>query len=285
MWPLLFAVLVERVSVIILTTKKSWCKNLTCMPKKKSTQPRLFIASSKEGLDYAYAIQKNLDDDADVTVWTQGIFDLSATTVESLIGALDKFDFAIFVFAPDDVLRIRQRKFVAVRDNVVFELGLFMGKLGRDRTFIVVPKSSDLRIPTDLAGITPGKFNPERNDGNLSAALGAFCNDVRLQIRTGKRISLKTRSAKTTKKGGRGAPKESLFVNTAFYGSGDHRVDVTSQLRAAVKDGKLHIYAGNQIAGDPTPNTPKELTVTYATEKGGFVLGKVVPEGQTLDLP
>ena len=77
-------------------------------------------------------------------------------------------------------------------------------------------------------------------------------------------------------------------VSSSIYSpraSGDHRVNVTSQLRAAVKDGKLHIYAGNQIDGDPTPNTPKELIVTYTTEKGGFVLGKVVPEGQTLDLP
>lgn len=255
------------------------------MSKKESTHPRLFIASSEEGLDYAYAIQKNLDDDADVTVWTQGIFDLSASTVESLISALEKFDFAIFVFATDDVLRIRKKKFAAVRDNVVFELGLFMGKLGRDRTFIAVPKSSDLRIPTDLAGITPGKFNQKRNDGNLVAALGAFCNDVRLQIRAGKRISRKTRSTKETKKSGRSTRKSNLFIDTAFYGSGDHCVDVTSQVRAAVRDGKLHLYAGNQIAGDPTPNTPKELTVTYTTEKGGFILGKVVAEGQTLDLP
>lgn len=252
------------------------------MPKRQAARPRLFIASSAEGLDYAYAIQKNLDDDAEVTVWTQGIFDLSATTVESLIGALDKFDFAVFIFAPDDVLRLRQKKFTAVRDNVVFELGLFMGKLGRHRTFIVAPKSSrDLRIPTDLAGITPGTFNAQRSDGNLAAAFGPFCSEVRLQIRSGRRVSSKARQAKRSQS----VPTEGLFIKTAFYGTADHRVDVTRQVRAAVKDGKLHIYAGNQIAGDPCPNTPKELTVTYSTEKDGFVLGKVVPEGQTLDLP
>src|SRR5207253_1882364 len=115
-------------------------------------------------------------------------------------------------------------------------------------TFTVVPKSRhDLRIPTDLAGITPGKFNPERNDGNLVAALGPFCSDVRLQIRRGRQIPAKTRRTKKR----HSAPKNSLFIQTAFYGIKDHRVDVTEQIRAAVKDGKLHIYAGNQIAGDP----------------------------------
>jgi hypothetical protein len=252
------------------------------MSKKRATRPRLFIASSAEGLDYAYAIQKNLDDDAEVTVWTQGIFDLSATSVESLTTALDKFDFAIFIFAPDDVLRLRHKRFAAVRDNVIFELGLFMGKLGRHRTFIVVPKSNhDLRIPTDLTGITPGKFNPERSDGNLAAAFGPFCSDVRRQIRAGRRVPLKTRRTKKRPS----APSKGLFIRTAFYGIKDHSVDVTAHVRAAVKNGKLHIYAGNQIAGDPCPNTPKELIVTYTTEKGGFVLGRVVPEGQTLDLP
>jgi len=59
-----------------------------------------------------------------------------------------------------------------------------MGKLGRQRTFIVVPKASEqLRIPTDLTGVTLGRFDPNRNDKNLEAAFGPFCNMVRGQIR------------------------------------------------------------------------------------------------------
>jgi predicted nucleotide-binding protein len=145
--------------------------------KKKAALPQIFVASSQESLKYAHAIQKNLDDDADVTVWNQGVFRLSSFGIESLSKVLDKSDFAIFVFAPDDVLQLRKKSYAAVRDNVVFELGLFMGKLGRPRTFMVVPKGSkDLRIPTDLVGITAGVFKPR---DNLEAAFGPFCSDVR----------------------------------------------------------------------------------------------------------
>jgi len=251
------------------------------MQKKKAARPRLFIGSSKERLDYAYAIQQNLEDDAEVTVWTQGIFELNKTSVESLVKALDKFDFALFVFAPSDTLRLRQSKYKAVRDNVVFELGLFMGKLGRERTFIVAPKgSADLRIPTDLAGITPGKFDPKRNDKNLEAAFGPFCNAVRGQIRRrGKRVRSQVRlNAKrgTVRKG-------DLLIVEARYGGRDHRVDVTRQLNDAIVDSKLHIFAGNQLAGDPCPNVPKDLKVSYRYKNQE--LQKVVEEGKDLDLP
>ncbi|OCK50626.1 hypothetical protein BA768_19550 [Chryseobacterium sp. CBo1] len=66
-------------------------------------KPRLFIGSSKESLDVAYSIQESLNYDANCTVWTQGIFQLNKTSLDSLIKALDNFDFAIFVFKPDDV--------------------------------------------------------------------------------------------------------------------------------------------------------------------------------------
>lgn len=88
-----------------------------------------------------------------------------------------------------------------------------------------------------------------------------------------------------SKKSRDAALKHGLFIETAFYGFSNHRVNVTNQLRSAVKDGSLHFNAGNEIAGDPAPGIPKELTVTYTLAKGDSVLTKVVSEGETLDLP
>ncbi len=146
-------------------------------------KPRLFIGSSVEGLKIAYALQDNLNFDADVTVWTQDIFKLSSNALDDLIEALSVHDFAVFVFQPDDITRIRNAKFKTVRDNVIFELGLFIGQLGKRRVFFLVPENSpNFHFPTDLAGVNPGTYDPGRADGNLKAALGRFCNQVRTEL-------------------------------------------------------------------------------------------------------
>lgn len=146
-------------------------------------KPRIFIGSSTEALDIAYAIQENLEHDSNPTVWTQGIFEISSNSLDDLIQALNNFDFGIFVFKPDDITEMRSNKLNTVRDNVIFELGLFIGKLGKRRVFFVLPDSTrDFHLPTDLLGVTAGKYNSIREDGNLKAALGPFCNQVRKKI-------------------------------------------------------------------------------------------------------
>src|SRR5215468_3509588 len=102
-------------------------------------KPTLFIGSSVEGLDVAYAAHQNLQSTTEVTVWNQGIFQLSKTNLESLLAFLDRTDFGIFIFSPDDILIIRGNENRAVRDNVLFELGLYVGRLGRERCFILLP--------------------------------------------------------------------------------------------------------------------------------------------------
>jgi len=147
-------------------------------------KPKMFIASSTEHLDLAYAAQEGLEHDVEATVWNQGVFQLSRTSMASLVDVLDESDFGLFILAPDDVTTIRANTRQTVRDNVIFELGLFIGKLGADRCFLVVPHGSeDLHLPTDLLGVTPATFAPDRTDANLVAALGPACNRIRKSIK------------------------------------------------------------------------------------------------------
>jgi predicted nucleotide-binding protein with TIR-like domain len=142
-------------------------------------KPRLFVGSSSEGLKFAYALQENLESDAEITVWDQGIFEPSRYVLESLLDTLQSSDLGVFVFSPDDVATIRGTEAPVVRDNVLFELGLFVGRLGRHRSIFLVPKGSDLHIPSDLHGVTAVPFEPNRTDGNLKAALGPAANRIR----------------------------------------------------------------------------------------------------------
>lgn len=146
-------------------------------------KPRIFVGSSVEGLSVAYAVQQNLAHDAETTVWDQGVFELSKTTIESLGNILDSTDFGIFVFSPDDVTVMRGKESFSIRDNVLFELGLFIGKLSRDRVFFIIPEKNDLHIPTDLLGVIPGKYDPNREDKSFQAATGPACNQIRHQIK------------------------------------------------------------------------------------------------------
>lgn len=144
-------------------------------------RPSVFVGSSTEGLKIAKALQVLLDHACEVTIWSQGVFGLSQGTLESLVHALDQYDFAILVLTADDLVTSREASSSAPRDNVLFELGLFMGGLGRERTFIVYDRTADLKLPSDLAGVSAATFERHAS-GNLQSALGAAATRVEDQI-------------------------------------------------------------------------------------------------------
>lgn len=147
-------------------------------------KPKLFVASASDSLDVSYAIQEELERDAEVTVWRQHFAAPTRTVLEELLTALERSEFGAFVFSPDDVAVIRGRERSTVRDNVLFELGLFVGRLGRERNFIFTPKVElPPYLPTDLIGVTTLEYDPLRSDGNLRSALGPACNRIRTVLR------------------------------------------------------------------------------------------------------
>ena len=145
-------------------------------------RPSLFIGSSSEGLEFARAARGLLDQDAEVTLWNEGFFRLGDTFIESLLNGLPRFDFALLVVTPDDFVRTRDVEAFGPRDNVLFELGLFMGHLGRSRTFLL-RQAGAVKLPTDLSGMTAAAYDWPRDDRNHQGAVAAACDMIRRAIR------------------------------------------------------------------------------------------------------
>jgi predicted transcriptional regulator YheO len=141
-------------------------------------KPKIYIGSTQESIQVAEAIHSNLEEVAECTVWKQGIFTLSENALYSLVGSLDRFDFAILVLTGEDFLESRGSKYQAPRDNIIFELGLFTARIGLTRTFVVRDKSVKAKIPTDLHGITYTDFEIH-SDKNYSASLGPSCYKIK----------------------------------------------------------------------------------------------------------
>lgn len=134
-------------------------------------------------MDIANAVQSNLEPEVEVRIWNQDVFLPGKHVLESLINQADASDFGIFVFSPDDLVEIRNSHQMTVRDNVILEFGISIGRLGSKRSFILMSKSENLRIPSDLLGINAATFDPDRLDGDLVAALGPACTKIRKALK------------------------------------------------------------------------------------------------------
>lgn len=133
---------------------------------------KVFIGSSSEGVEYAEKLKILLDKklcryNLQCVVWNEpGTFSLSDTTIdnlESLGKELSKnFGYAILLLTPDDKIKHRGEEYFIPRDNVVFELGLFTGILGRQRTFCMRPANVSIKMLTDWSGVTNAVYTYEK---------------------------------------------------------------------------------------------------------------------------
>jgi uncharacterized SAM-dependent methyltransferase len=152
------------------------------------SKPLILIGSSSESKHFAAALQESLDDELSPILWSQLGLTLSQQILDDLEVKIGEADFAAFLFSPDDRLEIRGEETAATRDNVLIELGLARGILGKDRVFTVMPSNFEdtLHIPTDLSGVIGATYQPPPVAGTpdeLKLAFLEAANSIRTTSR------------------------------------------------------------------------------------------------------
>lgn len=143
---------------------------------------RVFIISSAESIAVARAVQNAFAyDPFTTTVWTDGVFKVSNYTLQSLEDEVDKSDFAIAIAHADDLTDSRGKEWPSPRDNVIFELGLFMGRLGKERAILMEPRDVGVKLPSDLAGITTVPYRYVKGE-DAAQLIAPACNVLRDHI-------------------------------------------------------------------------------------------------------
>ncbi|MGU3473118.1 TIR domain-containing protein [Paenibacillus sp. D51F] len=147
-------------------------------------KPRAFIGSSREAIPYAKEIAAALERVIEVNSWYASTFEANDYTMEALDRELNANDFGIFVFAADDVATIRNQTHFVTRDNTLFEMGLFWGRLGRRRVFCILPQTvppsqdgetGSFHLPSDLDGLTLLKYT---DHPRLSESVQTACSRI-----------------------------------------------------------------------------------------------------------
>lgn len=120
---------------------------------------KLFIGSSSEGRHSDLETRRILERGGfsipiKITHWSQ-IITPGNFTLDALLEELSKIDAALFISTPDDEIRHRGETKYQPRDNIIFEYGLFMGKMGRKRVSMVLVEENGqfAKLPSDLKGL------------------------------------------------------------------------------------------------------------------------------------
>jgi len=124
---------------------------------KPRSKHRIFAISSAEALPVVNSGIQHFEHDAalEYAPWSMPqIFQLSSYPMDDLEVELSRADFAVVVANDDDIVTSRKLEQPMPRDNVLFELGLFVGRFGRKRTVLMAPKGQNVKLPSDLTGLS-----------------------------------------------------------------------------------------------------------------------------------
>jgi len=142
-------------------------------------KPTLFIGSSREGLPVAELVKKHLSDFADCRIWNEDVFDYGKSFFETLMELLSFFEYGVMIGTADDFVVSRDVEHMETRDNVLFEFGMFLGRLGREKVFFLKEKGA--KTPSDLFGVSLPEFSG-KDAADLEDQIKQRCERIKKQI-------------------------------------------------------------------------------------------------------
>jgi hypothetical protein len=144
---------------------------------------RIFIGSSTPNLNVARAMADCLEGrNFRPLVWDEGLLRQNESVFDGLLRLSKEVEYGVFIWGASDVTISGGQSIPAARDNVVFETGLFLGALGKEKTFMVVDRSMPIKIPSDFAGIIRTYYDGSAVGTYDRSAVSKACNEIERSI-------------------------------------------------------------------------------------------------------
>lgn len=136
---------------------------------------KVFIGSSSEELLLAEKVRGILLPDFEVTIWNEKVWDTAVFKINQnfladLLKASLQFDFGIIIGTADDKVVFRGKTVMKPRDNAIFELGLFTGRLGTSKCAFLI--ETRVKLLSDFNGLTLAYFDKASDDSINKAVKG-----------------------------------------------------------------------------------------------------------------
>jgi hypothetical protein len=139
-------------------------------------KPKIFIGSSKAGYSTAEKVKSNLSSVGDCFLWQDpDVWEPNRSTFDNLLRMARYFDFGVFVATADDLTLTNENLVIEPRDNVILEMSLFLGAMGRDKSFLLVEEG--IKLPSDFNGIYMPRFKSS-DDATIVNACKDYANKI-----------------------------------------------------------------------------------------------------------
>lgn len=146
-------------------------------------KPKIFIGSSKSGYSIAEKVKANLTTVGDCFLWQDpDVWEPNRSTFDNLLRMARYFDFGVFVATADDLTLTNDKLVIEPRDNVILEMSLFLGSMGRDKSFLLV--EDGIKLPSDFNGIYMPRYKCD-DDTTISNACKEYANKMEEHYKLG----------------------------------------------------------------------------------------------------